>query len=252
VVLTARKLDPLREWAEAHGDRVLVLPLDVADTPQIHAAVSAATAHFGGVDVLVNNAGRGWVGSVEGMDDAAVRQLFELNFFAVLAVTRAVLPGMRSRRSGWIVNMSSVAGLVGVPGFGYYTAAKHAIEGITDVLRQEVAPLGIKVMAVEPGAFRTRAYAGFANEPIRETIVDHLPMLETVNAAMIEQNGNQPGDPRRGARAVVAAISDDNPPHKLVLGSPGYEKVIEKLEQTLAGIRAHERLSRSADFPQDE
>ncbi|MEO3854723.1 oxidoreductase [Acrocarpospora sp. B8E8] len=249
VVVTARRPAELRAWAETHGDRVLVLPLDVTDTQQIHRAVSAAEARFGGIDVLVNNAGRGWYGSVEGMDDAAVRNLFELNFFAVLAVTRAVLPGMRARRSGWIVNMSSVAGLAGVLGFGHYTAAKHAIEGMTDVLRQEVAQLGIKVLAVEPGAFRTQAYAGFADEPVKETIEDYQEMLRTVRAAMVDQDGKQPGDPRLGARAVIAAINRDDPPHRLVLGSGGYDRVIDKLETTLTEIRAHEAVSRGSDFP---
>ncbi|MEU7856295.1 SDR family NAD(P)-dependent oxidoreductase [Nonomuraea sp. NPDC049141] len=250
VALTARRPGELRDWAEPHGDRVLVLRLDVTDTRQVHQAVAAAEAHFGGIDILVNNAGRGWYGSVEGMDDAAVRQLFELNFFAVLTVTRAVLPGMRARRSGWIINLSSVAGLRGVLGFGYYTAAKHAIEGMTDVLRQEVAPLGVKVLAVQPGAFRTRAYAGFADEPVRESIEDYRPMLDNVRAVMIEQDGNQPGDPLQGARAVVAAIDRDDPPHRLVLGGAGYDAVIGELEPMLTEIRAHENVSRSVDFPQ--
>ncbi|MFI7124762.1 oxidoreductase [Nonomuraea sp. NPDC050153] len=250
VALTARRPDELRAWAEPYGDRVLALGLDVTDTRQVHQAVTAAEAHFGGIDVLVNNAGRGWYGSVEGMDDAAVRHVFELNFFAVLAVTRAVLPGMRARRNGWIINISSVAGLRGVLGFGHYTAAKHAVEGMTDVLRQEVAPLGVKVLAVQPGAFRTRAYAGFADEPLQESIEDYRPMLEGIRAAMIEQNGNQPGDPLQGARAVVAAINRDNPPRRLVLGDAGYEAVIGELESMLTEIQAHENVSRSVDFPQ--
>lgn len=249
VVLAARRPEELRAWAEPHGENALVLPLDVTDSAQIQEAVSTAELHFGGIDVLVNNAGRGWYGSVEGMDEAAVRKLFELNFFAVLAVTRAVLPGMRARRSGWVITMSSVAGLRGVTGFGHYTAVKHAVEGMTDVLRREVAPLGIKVLAVEPGSFRTQAYAGFADEPVRETIGAYLPMLEDVRAAMVEQDGKQPGDPRRGARAVITAIGLDTPPTQLVLGGSGYDAATEQLEASLAGIRAHEDLSRGADFP---
>ncbi len=249
VALTARRPEELRNWAEPYGDRVLTLRLDVTDTRQVHQAVATAEAHFGGIDVLINNAGRGWYGSVEGMDDAAVRQLFELNFFSVLAVTRAVLPGMRARRSGWIINVSSVAGLRGVLGFGYYTAAKHAVEGMTDVLRQEVAPLGVKVLAVQPGAFRTRAYAGFAGEPVRESVEDYRPMLESVRTTMIEQDGNQPGNPLQGARAVVAAIDQDDPPHRLVLGGAGYDAVISELESMITEIRAHENVSRSVDFP---
>ncbi|MFD9735186.1 SDR family NAD(P)-dependent oxidoreductase [Umezawaea sp. NPDC059074] len=249
VVLTARRTEPLGEWAERHGDRVLVLPLDVTDGDRVREAVATAEAHFGGIDVLVNNAGRGWVGSVEGMDDKALRDSFELNFFAVLDVTRAVLPGMRARGDGWIVTMSSVAGLAGVPGFGSYSAAKFAVEGLTEVLRAEVEPLGINVLTVEPGAFRTSAYAGFAHEPVTEAVEDYRPLLEAVNATMVEQHGNQPGDPRRGAEAVVAAVNSAHPPRRLVLGGAGYDRVVSALEETLAEVRAHEAVSRGADFP---
>ncbi len=175
VTLTSRRPEELEAWARPHGDRVLVLPLDVTDAKDVERAVRAAEDRFGGIDVLVNNAGRGWVGSIEGMADADVRRLFELNFFAVLSAVRAVLPGMRERGDGWIVTMSSVAGLTGVEGFGYYSAAKFALEAATEVLRAEVAPLGIRVLAVEPGAFRTRAYAGFSGEPVQEEVPDRHP-----------------------------------------------------------------------------
>ncbi|GAA3133685.1 oxidoreductase [Streptomyces rameus] len=249
VVLTARRPEQLREWAGAHGDKVLVLPLDVTDTQQIQDAVAAAEARFGGIDILVNNAGRGWYGSVEGMQDDAVRKTFELNFFAVVSVLRAVLPGMRARGTGWIVNMSSVAGLRGTGGFGYYSAAKFAVEGLTQVLREEVAPFGIRVLAVEPGAFRTRAYAGFADEPVTETVDAYRPMLESVRDFMVGQDGKQPGDPVRGVRAVIDALEEDKPPHQLVLGGPGYDAVIDQLDSMLTDIRAREEVSRGADFP---
>jgi NAD(P)-dependent dehydrogenase (short-subunit alcohol dehydrogenase family) len=145
--------------------------------------------------------------------------------------------------------MSSVAGLSGATGFGYYSATKFALEAVTEVLREEVAPLGIRVMAVEPGAFRTRAYAGFADEPVQESVAEYRPMLEQVRAAMIDQNGNQPGDPRRGARAVIAAMAQDPPPRRLVLGNGGLDMAVAALESTLADLRAHEPLSRGADFP---
>ncbi|MFJ4925654.1 oxidoreductase [Streptomyces sp. NPDC088736] len=249
VVLTARRPELLAEWAGAHGDNVLVLPLDVTDTRGIEEAVAAAEARFGGIDVLVNNAGRGWYGSVEGMTDDAVRRTFELNFFAVVAVLRAVLPGMRARRSGWIVNMSSVAGLRGVTGFGYYTAAKFALEGLTEVLREEVAPLGVRVLAVEPGAFRTRAYAGFADEPVTETVDAYQPLVESVRDFMVAQDGKQPGDPVRAVRAVVEALDQEEPPRRLVLGGAGYDAVVGHLDAALTEIRAHETVSRGADFP---
>jgi NAD(P)-dependent dehydrogenase (short-subunit alcohol dehydrogenase family) len=249
VALTSRRPEALATWAEQYGDRVLVVPLELTDAAQVQRAVRAAEEHFGGIDVLVNNAGRGWYGSIEGMDESSMRAMFELNFFAVLSVTRAVLPGMRARGNGWIVNVSSVAGLLAAPGFGYYSATKYAIEAVTDALRDEVAEQGISVLAVEPGAFRTNAYAGFANEPVAETIPVYHDMLEQVRAAFVEMDGVQPGDPHRGARAVIAAMAQDPPPRRLVLGNGGYDAVIDALEQNLVDIRANEPFSRSADFP---
>ncbi|MEU8365183.1 SDR family NAD(P)-dependent oxidoreductase [Nonomuraea sp. NPDC048882] len=249
VVLTTRRPEELRGWAAPYGDRVFVLPLDVTDTKQVEAAVAEVESRYGAIDVLVNNAGRGWFGSVEGMDETALRYEIELNFFSVLAVTRAVLPGMRRRRSGWIVNMSSVAGLVGIQGFGFYSAAKFALEGMTEVLRQEVAPFGIKVLAVEPAAFRTRAYAGFAAESVDDDLPEYRPMLAEVRAAMVAQDGRQPGDPVGGVRAVLAAMNQDDPPRRLVLGSEGYDTVVGQLEAMLSELRGQEAVARGADFP---
>ncbi|MER6377462.1 oxidoreductase [Streptomyces mirabilis] len=249
VVLTARRPHLLDDWAARHGDRVLVYPLDVTDAQQIHEAVRAAEERFGRIDVLVNNAGRGWYGSVEGTPDSDVRNTFELNFFSVTQMLRAVLPGMRERGSGWIINMSSVAGLRSVPGFGYYSAAKYAIEGLTDALRHEVTPFGIKVMAVEPGAFRTHAYASFADEAVNETVDAYLPLIQSVRSSMIEQSGQQPGDPHRGVRAVVDAMNSTTPPRRIVLGADGYTAVQGQLTDMTAELHAFETASRSADFP---
>ncbi|MEV7203063.1 oxidoreductase [Streptomyces griseoluteus] len=251
VVLTARRPRLLDEWAARHGDRVLVHALDVTDAQQVQEAVAAAEERFGGIDVLVNNAGRGWYGSVEGTPDSEVRTSFELNFFSVTQMLRAVLPGMRERGSGWVINMSSVAGLRSVPGFGYYSAAKYAVEGLTDALRHEVAPFGIRVLAVEPGAFRTQAYASFADEAVNETVDAYLPLIGSVRSTMIEQDGRQPGDPHRGVRAVLEAMDSPTPPHRIVLGADGYEAVQGHLTDMAAELRAFETASRSADFPQD-
>jgi NAD(P)-dependent dehydrogenase (short-subunit alcohol dehydrogenase family) len=234
VVLTARK--PFAD------DRMTVLPLDVTDPEQIKAAVDAA----GDIDVLVNNAGRGWFGSVEGTPEDSLRYTFELNFFGLLAVTRAVLPGMRRRGSGWIVNISSVAGLQAAPGFGFYSAAKYAVEGLTAALRPEVEPFGVRVLAVEPGAFRTRAYAGFADQPVEDG--PYHDQITEVRDAFVAADGRQPGDPERGARAVVAAMGRPNPPRRLVLGNAAFDGVIRGLEEDLADIRASEDLARSADI----
>ncbi|MFJ9249024.1 SDR family NAD(P)-dependent oxidoreductase [Streptomyces sp. NPDC101776] len=249
IVLTARRPQLLDAWSSPHGERALVLPLDVTDAQQIHTAVRAAEERFGRIDVLVNNAGRGWYGSVEGTSDADVRRSFELNFFSVAEVLRAVLPGMRARGSGWIINMSSVAGLRGVPGFGYYSAAKSAVEGLTEVLRREVAPFGIKVLAVEPGAFRTRAYSSFTDEPVSETVDAYLPLGQSVRASMIDQDGRQPGDPYRGVRAVLNAMDQAEPPHRLVLGTAGYDAVHGQLAGMIEELHTYEAASRSADFP---
>lgn len=250
VVLTSRRPQELAAWAEPYGDRVLVVAMDVTDPAQVQQAVRSAEEHFGGIDILVNNAGRGWYGSIEGMEESTLRAMFELNFFGVLSVTRAVLPGMRARGDGWIVNVSSVAGLVAAPGFGYYSATKFAIEAITETLRDEVAPQGISVLAVEPGAFRTNAYTGFSDEPVNEPIPEYHDMLQQVRQVFIDMDGTQPGDPHRGARAVIAAMALDSPPRRLILGNSGYDAVVDTLEGALADIRANETLSRSADFPE--
>lgn len=249
VAVTSRRPEELSDWAAEHGDRVLVLELDVTDPAQVRDAVAQAEARFDRIDVLVNNAGRGSYGSIEGMPVEDVRRVIDLNFYAVLDVTRAVLPGMRARGSGWILNMSSVAGLTGVPGFGFYSAAKFALEGLTEVLRDEVAEFGIKVLAIEPGAFRTRAYAGFKDQPVTETVDAYLEQLSSVRRSMIDQDGIQPGDPARGVQAVLRAIEQDQPPRRLVLGSQGFDRATRALEATLADLRSSETLSRSADFP---
>ncbi|HEX6342626.1 SDR family NAD(P)-dependent oxidoreductase [Umezawaea sp.] len=248
VVLTARRPSELQEWAEPHGDRVLVLQLDVTDAEQVRAAVKAAEERFGGIDVLVNNAGRGWYGSVEGTPDETIRRTFDLNLFAVVEVIRAVLPGMRARGDGWIVTMSSVAGLVGAHGFGYYAAAKFAVEGLSEALRHEVEPFGVRVLVVEPGAFRTKAFAYFQNEPVNETVDAYVPMVEGVKAAFVDHNGKQAGDPERGVRAVISAMNAPVPPHRIVLGNSGYDAVVAMHENALAELRANEELSRGADF----
>ncbi|MET7281788.1 SDR family NAD(P)-dependent oxidoreductase [Kribbella sp. NPDC005582] len=248
VVVTARRPAELQEWADQYGDRVLVLGLDVTDTAQVLAAVSTAEERFGGIDVLVNNAGRGWFGSVEGARDDVIRRTFDLNLFGVVEVIRAVLPGMRARGDGWIVNMSSVAGLVSAPGFGYYAAAKFAVEGLSEALRSEVEPFGVRVLLVEPGAFRTKAYAGFQEEPVDETVDAYIPMIEGVKAAFVDQDGKQAGDPVRGVQAVISAMNAAVPPQRIVLGNSGYDVVVAMHENALTELRQNEKLSRSADF----
>ncbi|GII56301.1 short-chain dehydrogenase/reductase [Planotetraspora thailandica] len=249
VVLTARNVERLETWARDREKTVLVLPLDVTDPAQVASAVDAAQNRFGAIDVLVNNAGGGSHGAVEDTGEAVIRSTFEVNFFGTVAMIRAVLPRMRARRSGCIVNISSVGGVRAFPGVGYYNAAKFAVEGISESLRQEVEPLGIKVLVVEPGAFRTKADSAGYSAGTTRVLDDYAHTVGALSEALVAMNGKQPGDPRRAARAVVQAVASDDPPHHLVLGSLGFDQVTAKLETMLAQIRAWEDVARGADFP---
>jgi NAD(P)-dependent dehydrogenase (short-subunit alcohol dehydrogenase family) len=248
VVLTARRVEQPRDWAGDRGS-VLLLPMDVTDPGQVAGAVAEAESRFGAIDVLVNNAGGGSHGAVEDTDEAEIRSTFEVNFFGTASAIRAVLPGMRARRSGCIVNISSVGGIRAFPGVGYYNAAKFAVEGLSESLRQEVEPLGIKVMLVAPGAFRTRARSTGYSHSETPVLADYAGTVGVLREALVAMNGTQPGDPRRAARAVVEAVNSGNPPHHLVLGNLGFDQVSAKLEAMLSELRAWEHVARGADFP---
>jgi NAD(P)-dependent dehydrogenase (short-subunit alcohol dehydrogenase family) len=246
--VTARDPSRVDGLVARHDGRGLALALDVTDPAQIAAAVHAAEARFGAIDVLVNNAGYGYETSVEEGDDVAVRALFETNVFGLAALMRAVLPGMRTRRRGYIVNFSSVAGFVGFPAFGYYAATKHAVEGLSDALAKEVGPLGIHVMCVEPGPFRT----DFAGRSVRQTLSRFGDYESTVNARLRTAaigSGTQPGDPVRAAAAIIEAVQAAQPPRHLVLGAMGIENVRKSLAETLEEIDTWKQTSLAADYP---
>jgi NAD(P)-dependent dehydrogenase (short-subunit alcohol dehydrogenase family) len=247
-VVTARDKARVAGLVRSAEDRALALGLDVADPGQIVAAVQAAQDQFGRIDVLVNNAGYGYQASVEEGVDGAIRAQFEANVFGLFALTRAVLPGMRARRSGYVINLSSVAGFVGFPGSGYYAATKHAVEGWSDALAAEVAPLGIKVTCVEPGPFRTD-WAGRSLKQTPNRVADYA---ETVGARLrttAENSGHQAGDPVRAAQAMIALTEHANPPRHLVLGAWGFDAVTKNLKATLAEIEAWRETSLGTDFP---
>jgi NAD(P)-dependent dehydrogenase (short-subunit alcohol dehydrogenase family) len=247
-VLTARDPATVTGLVAGRDAESLALALDVTKPAQIAAAVQAATARFGAIDVLVNNAGYGYQVAVEEGEEAAIRAMFEANFFGLAALTRAVLPGMRARRRGTIVNISSVGGFIGFPGSGYYAATKHAVEGLSDALAKEVGPLGIRVCCVEPGPFRT----DFAGRSIKQTL-SRLPEYEaTVNVRLRQlagRSGSQPGDPARAADAIIAAVQTGSPPRHLVLGAIGWENVRQTLTETLQQLEAWKSTSLSADYP---
>ncbi len=250
-VVTARDASRVQDLVTGHEDRALALSLDVTKPDQIAAAVQEAESRFGAIDVLVNNAGYGYQSSIEEGDDAEIRAQFEANVFGLAAMTRAVLPGMRARRRGHIVNISSQAGFIGFEGSGYYAATKHAVEGLSDSLSREVAPLGIKVTCVEPGPFRTD-WAGRSLQQRRPTIADYQGTVGARLASTANISGKQPGDPVRAVEAIIKAVEADNPPKHLVLGSIALDGIRNKLNETLAEIDAWAETSRSADYPESE
>jgi NAD(P)-dependent dehydrogenase (short-subunit alcohol dehydrogenase family) len=217
VVVTARNPAAVADLAAGHEANALVLALDVVDAAQIAASVAAAEARFGRIDVLVNNAGVGYFAAIEESEDAEVRRMFEINFWGLANMTRAVLPGMRARRSGHIVNISSMGGVRGAPAVGYYNATKFALEGLSEALAQETAPLGIKVLIVEPSGFRTD-WAGRSANETPATIADYDETAGARRRMIRGYSGKQPGDPVRAAAAIVQAVEAPEPPLRLMLG----------------------------------
>ena len=251
VVATARGAERVADLVSLAPDRVLAVDLDVTDSAQVRAAVSAAIERFGRIDVLVNNAGYGYQSSIEEGDEREIRAQFDANVFGLFAMTRAVLPDMRARRSGAIVNVTSVAGLVGFPASGYYAASKHAVEGFSDALAAEVAPLGISVTCVEPGPFRTD-WAGRSLKQTASTIADYADTAAARMAQTSGYSGQQPGDPVRAAEAMIAAVEREHPPRHFVLGKFGIDAVTGRLRARLEEIEAQRGASVATDFPDDE
>jgi len=245
-VITAR--DPSKLKGHGATDKVLMLELDVTEPDQVAAAIEATEARFGRIDVLVNNAGIGYFAAVEESEEDEVRKMFDVNVFGTGRMIWAVLPGMRERRSGCIVNLSSLAGLRGFPALGYYNASKFAVEGLSAALRQEVEPLGVRVMVVEPSGFRTDWAGRSANES-KHQIDDYMATAGNVRAAMRASSGHQPGDPVRAARAIVTAVASGNPPHHLLLGNDAFEGAMERLDHLRQDFAAGEAVARAADFP---
>jgi NAD(P)-dependent dehydrogenase (short-subunit alcohol dehydrogenase family) len=245
-VVTARNPGEVSDLA-AKGE-ALVLELDVTDQGQVGAAIKAAEEKFGRIDVLVNNAGIGYFAAVEESEDAQIRRMFEINVFGVSRMIHAALPGMRKRRKGFIVNFSSIGGLRSFPAVGYYNATKFAVEGLSEALWQEVEPLGIKVMLVEPSGFRTDWAGRSANESRRQ-IDDYAATAGAWRRQVRAISGKQAGDPVRAARAIVNAVESPNPPHHLLLGNDAYDGATAKLDDLRKEFSAWEAVSRGADFP---
>ncbi len=224
-------------------DRVYPVALEVTDARERDRAVRHALERFGRIDVLVNNAGRTQVGAVEETTDSELRSLFELHFFAPVALTRLVLPHMRAQGSGAIVQMSSVGGQISAPGFGAYCATKFALEGLTQALHDEVASFGIRTLIVEPGAFRTglfRQDAAYQSDAMPEYADTVGPTREYVNG----NDGLQPGDPAKAAEAILTALDADSPPLRLVLGGDAIDNIRSRLDQLTDELRVWEDVGR--------
>lgn len=246
-VVTARNTAMLEEIEKAYPHTALILPLDVTREEAIAKAVTAAKECFGGIDVLVNNAGYGYRAAVEEGDKEETEQLFRTNFWGPVSLIKAVLPDMRAKRSGAIVNISSIAALEASPGSGYYAASKCALEGMSEGLFKEVSPLGIKVMVVEPGAFRTD-FAGRSLTQSKTVIQDYEITAGKRRIGRDKSHGTQPGDPDRGAALIIAAIETENTPFRLLLGSDAVKFADKVMEKRRKEYKEWRELSKQSDF----
>lgn len=247
VVVTARDVTKVTDLADSAPDRTLAVALDVTNAEQVSAAVQQGQERFDGIDVLVNNAGYGYRAAIEEGDDAEVRALFDTHFFGTVAMIKAVLPGMRERRSGAIVNISSIGVQLTPVGSGYYSAAKAAVEGMSGALHGELAPLGISVTVVEPGAFRTD-FAGRSLTQSAATIDDYA---DTAGRRRIENDtmhGSQAGDPAKAAAAIVTAVESDEPPAFLLLGEDALFSYRYIAERRATEVSAWEELTTSTNL----
>ncbi|MFK3732187.1 oxidoreductase [Streptomyces sp. NPDC088090] len=248
VVAGVRRADALDDLVAAHPDQVDAVTLDVTDHAAVDRVVREVAERHGRIDVLVNNAGRTHVGSVEETGDAELRSLFDVHVFGPAALTRAVLPYMRARRSGAIVQLSSVGGQMSMAGFGAYSATKFALEGMSEALAAEVNPLGIHVLIVEPGAFRTSLFGNGSLSP--DTIADYADTVGATRAYVEGGDGGQAGDPAKAAAAVLAALNADEKPLRLALGDDSIDTIHAHLEQVRGDLAAWEKVGRDTRLEQ--
>jgi NAD(P)-dependent dehydrogenase (short-subunit alcohol dehydrogenase family) len=245
--VTARDAAAVEDLAKAYPGNALALALDVTDPAQIDEATQWADDRFGGLDVLVNNAGYGYRAAVEEGEPADVQRLFDTNFFGAVAMIKAVLPGMRARRRGTIVNVSSIGARITPPGSGYYAAVKSALEGMTGSLRAELKPLGIAAMVVEPGGFRT----DFAGRSLTQAATPIADYAETAGKRRKENDtahGTQPGDPAKAAQAIITAVESADPPALLLLGTDALGAFTAVLDAQRAELEKWRELSAGTDI----
>jgi NAD(P)-dependent dehydrogenase (short-subunit alcohol dehydrogenase family) len=249
VVATARKLEQIADLQQQYPETALALPLDVTHPAAIDSAVQAALEHFGRVDVLVNNAGYGIAGGIEETTEAEFMPVFETNVFGLIRVTRALLPQFRKQRSGNIVNLSSIAGLIGTAGWGYYNTSKFAVNGFSEALHAELAPLGVHVTVVEPGPFRTDFLSRSGVEAAL-SIPDYADTVGKTRDYFHNEAGKQKGDPAKAVEAIIAAVESPKPPRHLVLGSVAFNRMAARVDLWKQELAAWQETSLGADFPE--
>lgn len=246
VVVTARKPADIADIVDGK-DNAIALALDVADPLEIVAVIAQAQARFGGIDILVNNAGYGYVASIEEGDEAAVKAMFDVNLFGAIRMAKAVLPGMRARRRGHIINISSLAGRIANPATGYYSMSKHALEAMGSALAREVAELGIRVTTIAAGMFRTD-FSGRSLQTGGEGIADYAAGVHARIALVRSVDGRQQGDPVKLAEAVVTLADMAEPPIQLILGPDAYAAIGARMAEMLASMEEYRQLSHSTNF----
>jgi NAD(P)-dependent dehydrogenase (short-subunit alcohol dehydrogenase family) len=247
VVVTARKPEQVADITAVYPDTALALSLDVTVPQQIKEAVAAAIARFGRIDVLVNNAGIGYFGAIEESEEAEVRRMFEINFFGLANMTNEVLPHMRKQRSGHILNVASIGGLRSFPAVGFYNATKYAVDGLSEALMKEVAPLGIKVTVICPSGFRTD-WAGRSANNTTIKIEDYKDTAWKNMSDLRGYSGNQPGDPVKAAKAMIQVTEIENPPMRLLLGAAALKGAYLKLDELKKDFDTWAEVSKGADF----
>ncbi|MEM8675914.1 MAG: SDR family oxidoreductase [Cyanobacteria bacterium P01_G01_bin.67] len=247
VIATARKPEQLADLITQYPETAFAVSLDVTNKAEIQTAIEQAIAKFGRIDVLVNNAGYGLIGALEEVSDTQIQRNFNTNLFGAINVMRAVLPIMRSQQSGHIINMSAIAGFSNELGFSIYGGAKFALEGVSEALQGEVAPLGIKVTIVEPGPFRTD-FIGRSLDRASEQMDAYQDSVGKFLNFLNNIEGKQPGDPQKAAEAIIKVVNSENPPLRLVLGKYAYSKFRKKLESLTAELDAWEEIAANTDF----
>ena len=251
VIATARKPEQVADLLRQYPETARALALDVTRPEQIEAAAKDAIAAFGRIDVLVNNAGYGIAGGVEEATEEEFLPVFETNVFGLMRVTRAFLPQFRKQRTGHIINMSSMAGIGGSAGWGYYNATKFAVEGFSEALAGEMAAIGVKVTVIEPGPFRTD-FLGRSGVLAKREIEDYRPAIGPVRAYFNGQSGKQRGDPAKAVQAIMDVVEMPDPPLHLLLGHAAWNRMKGKLEQWRQEMAKHETISLSADYPEGQ